>query len=215
MAGSMKGERRGAAGRRKRGGPGRPFQKGHAKLGGEKKGNQRQPKFDPMTGITRPANRKFSEEKEREMTFLLTGRIDLVPRKVLHEVMSYFYEVAIEWKDVAKANRDAAAERWQVAMGMANGPKRAAVEREAANFDLGLTHAEERLTHYLMIAGDFAYKAAPYFHPKFSAIVVKGQGANDESPLTLMRMMLEEVDELERSRSKVIEHAPQPDRVAS
>lgn len=72
--------------------------------------------------------------------------------------------------------------------------------------DQELASAYER---HLVLAGDMAYKAGAYYHPRLQALMVGG--ASDKSPGDVLRSMLEEIDgeaRLERQQVRQIEHEP-------
>ena len=78
--------------------------------------------------------------------------------------------------------------------------------------ELELVSAFER---HLILAGDTAYKAAAFYHPRLEAIAVAGN--SDQSPGDVLRGLLAEIDgdsRQEREQIKQIEHEPTPEAVA-
>lgn len=78
-------------------------------------------------------------------------------------------------------------------------------DRDDRKVDL-LVGAYER---HIILAGDMAYKAASYYHPRLQALMVGG--ATDKSPGDVLRSMLEEIDDearSERQQARQIEHQP-------
>lgn len=76
-----------------------------------------------------------------------------------------------------------------------------------------LTSAYER---HIVLAGDMAYKAASYYHPRLQALMVGG--AQDKSPGDVLREMLNEIDDesrVERQQARQIEHKPIEDAPAT
>lgn len=63
---------------------------------------------------------------------------------------------------------------------------------------------------HMILAGDMAYKCAPYYHPRLQALAVMGQNG-DRSAGDVMRELLNEIDDetrAERRALKTIDHEP-------
>lgn len=126
-----------------------------------------------------------TRERELEINMLIAGvDMDLLPREVMLKTMRYFLQQAENYAiDVARWNEvDPPTEE---SMRMA-------------------TAAEYKLERYLILAGDQAYKCAPYMHARLAAI--QHVGGSDRSPTTVLGQLLSEIDAA--SRGKLIEHDP-------
>ena len=56
-------------------------------------------------------------------------------------------------------------------------------------------------------AGEFAFKAAPFIHAKYTAI--SAPAVIGQNPVSVLELLVNEIDEIERSRPIPIEHKPQ------
>jgi hypothetical protein len=69
-----------------------------------------------------------------------------------------------------------------------------------------VAHGEQEAERLLDKMGEFAFKVAGYIHPKLQATTIVGSaGAN---PVTIMELLLQELDERERNTPIPIEHKP-------
>lgn len=79
----------------------------------------------------------------------------------------------------------------------------------------GVSEARGEFERHIVLAGDHAYKAANYYHPRLQALAIAG--GSDASPGDVLRGLLEEIDgetRLERQQVRQIEHEPTPEAVA-
>jgi hypothetical protein len=140
MAGSRKGEKRGAAGRK------RDYRPKDA-IGVEKPHGKH---------ARRPA--RSQEEYFRDITKVITGTTasQTEPREVMLKAMRYFEGQAEEYLEMAKWLRRQLLE-----------PK---TQDEIAASEAQLDAVEIRVRDFYMMAVDVAYKCAPYVHPRLQAI---------------------------------------------
>lgn len=181
MAGSRKGERRGGAkmGDQRRGKP------------GPKGPHER--RFDPATGTIKPKAGRgrglMTEEREREMVEIITGKRDLLPKDVQLASMRTIFELAMEYQQIMKL----ALRR----------PIDLKNEQQRAQQDADVINAERQMVNYLMLSSQIARDAAPFIHPRLAALASQTD-RNTEGDL--FDLLLEEINQT--PRLKVIEHRP-------
>lgn len=173
MAGSKKGERRGGA---------KPRDPTAAI--GRKSGIR----FDPQKGVIAKHRRKMTQERERQMDYMIAGNIDLMPRDAMLSAMRYYADRAKEELDLNRANMAIVAK----------------TPAEAKELQAVVDAGEGRIGYYLDKTVDVAYKVAPYMHPRLAAIAVRGETS---SVMSGLRALLDEIDEESRAEAKTIEHS--------
>lgn len=186
MSGSRKGERRGGAK------PGHvrkptklvsgstPKKRGFGTGAGRSIGTSPKSKFDPVLGVI--LNKQLApleKERELEMYFLVVGKRMRLPKEVMIDAMQYFEQVGIDWCNVVREN-----------MKMLGGARTLEARQV---FERAIEFAESRVTQYILMAVDVAYKAAPYVHPRLAAVVTNPGG--DRSAGTLLDILMRDLDE--------------------
>jgi len=176
MAGSRKGERR----------------------GGAKKGAKYKATFQPKTGKIRaqktgrpPGSQNLiTDEREREMMAIITGKQELMPKELQLQVMRTMYEQAHVYQ---KMMNDALRDRTLP------------LDRAIATVDF----AEAKMKEYMITAADVAYKVSPYYHARLAALAVTTDRNTTED---LFDLLLREIDTGPRLRA--IEHRKDEEKVA-
>lgn len=175
MGGSVKGEKRGAAGRvvgaaKGKGAPKAP-RAPQQKIGGPEKPHR--------------THTKASEEYYRDIHRVLNGETgrEMQPRELMLEAMRYFHAQAEEHKQMAE---------W-----LLDQLKECKAKEDFEQWDVRNDFIGGRIREFYLIAVDIAYKAAPYVHARLSAVQVTG--ANN-GPIEVVGMLLKEIDEANRGR---------------
>ena len=178
--GSRKGERRGNAKARTGMETPNEVMRGAVKM-------VRKPAKPGKTGPQGPFRHTIEED-------LLTSQIvhgrksayDMSPKEIMLDNMHHFQNGAYTSKAMAQYALKA----------MPEGDAR-------TKFINALEADEERLRR---LASDEAYKVAPFIHPRLAAIAVNGNQSTGDN---IVKLMLEEIDRLNREHPMVIEHVPQ------
>lgn len=146
----------------------------HMPRGGSKKGERR--------GGRKPGSRnKATEERMQEVAIALgKAEIGIMPREMMLQGMRHFFEMAMTCH--AEVNR-------LLAEAENGGPGEL---RELA------VQAEARFEKYMILAGDLAYKAAPYLHARLQAIHVSG--GQDKPQANVIAALLQEINSTMRER---------------
>ncbi len=79
----------------------------------------------------------------------------------------------------------------------------------------GVDGATADFERHIVLAGDHAYKAANYYHPRLQALAIAS--GSDAAPGDVLRGLLEEIDgetRIERQQVRQIEHEPSLEAVA-
>ena len=191
MAGSKKGEKRGAAGRAR-----------NTELGVEKPHVEKKPQMPRGVGQRGPDRR--TEDYMRQVVRMVNPEYanDVEPREFMLKVMRYADHKGNE----AMAEKEALIEE------MADRVNRG-IPTNWAEYDLRLAHIESRINSYWAAGMDAAFKVAPYLHPRLSAIAVApatGSASN------IMSRLFQEIEQLGRGKpswqmGEVLE-LPAPDR---
>lgn len=188
MAGSRKGERRGAADPnhiRKTAAPAK--QRKPKPLGGV-------PKLGSV-GLARIVNRPRvgPEQMERDVEayFLISGKRERLPKDIMLSAARYFEETAIQYARVMQANMVAAAQAQKV--------------EDRVVLEMAVREAEGAVDKYVAMAADTAMKVAPYIHAKLAALITAP--GNEKTNATLLSMLMRDLDEAGR-QAKYIDHVP-------
>ena len=184
MAGSKRGERRGAA------------KGGQSRIAKNPRGRPktRKSQLDPeIRQILLKSSGSKETERKLEDYFLITGKRMRMPRDVMIDAMRYFEETALEYHDVLQQNLQLAAQ--------AETPE----QREV--FEQGVAYAETRMRESLSLAVDVAYKAAPFCHPRLAAVVTN-PGSGGDGPLNVLALLMQDLDEAGKP-PRYIDHNPQ------
>lgn len=191
--GSKKGEHRGAAKRQ------------------AKAGMRRKP--GPVPGS--PSNNPKGREKGTQ-TKRVRERLDqlgkelgverlngLMPKTVMLNIMRVFVNMAMS--EMAEAEE-------------ARTERQALILRDAPQDSIKIDRLSQRIEflsalfeRHVVLAGDMAYKAASYYHPRLQALVV-GNADSDKSPSDMLKALLDEIDgecrqERQAARQQLIEHS--------
>jgi hypothetical protein len=188
MAGSRKGERRGAADPnhiRKTAAPAKARKP--KPLGGV-------PKLGSV-GLARIVNRPRvgPEQMERDVEayFLISGKRERLPKDIMLSAARYFEETAIQYARVMQANMVAAAQAQKV--------------EDRVVLEMAVREAEGAVDKYVAMAADTAMKVAPYIHAKLAALITAP--GNEKTNATLLSMLMRDLDEAGR-QAKYIDHVP-------
>ena len=188
MAGSRKGERRGAADPnhiRKTAAPAKARKP--KPLGGV-------PKLGSV-GLARIVNRPRvgPEQMERDVEayFLISGKRERLPKDIMLSAARYFEETAIQYARVMQANMVAAAQAQNV--------------EDRVVLEMAVREAEGAVDKYVAMAADTAMKVAPYIHAKLAALITAP--GNEKTNATLLSMLMRDLDEAGR-QAKYIDHVP-------
>ena len=188
MAGSRKGERRGAADPnhiRKTAAPAKARKP--KPLGGV-------PKLGSV-GLARIVNRPRvgPEQMERDVEayFLISGKRERPPKDIMLSAARYFEETAIQYARVMQANMVAAAQAQKV--------------EDRVVLEMAVREAEGAVDKYVAMAADTAMKVAPYIHAKLAALITAP--GNEKTNATLLSMLMRDLDEAGR-QAKYIDHVP-------
>lgn len=188
MAGSRKGERRGAADPnhiRKTAAPAKARKP--KPLGGV-------PKLGSV-GLARMVNRPRvgPEQMERDVEayFLISGKRERLPKDIMLSAARYFEETAIQYARVMQANMVAAAQAQKV--------------EDRVVLEMAVREAEGAVDKYVAMAADTAMKVAPYIHAKLAALITAP--GNEKTNATLLSMLMRDLDEAGR-QAKYIDHVP-------
>ncbi len=179
MGGSKKGEHRGAA-------------KRHAKRG-QRPGVSGNPSGRPKGGKNRATMRRLKIVAESIGVEELNG---IMPKQMLLEISRIFYRMAMNDRDDLEA-----AERRAMVQTVHDGP----VQDVVTPGDLA--ELKGSFKQHLVLAGDHAYKAASYWHPRLQALAI-ANGNEGQSPGDVLKGLLDEIDgdaRLERQQVKQIE----------
>lgn len=172
MPGSMKGEKRGAAGSHIRKAKAKPPRKS----------------ADAVTGVKKPrksvTHTKATEEYYRDIHRVINGETarDIQPRELMLKAMRYFDGLAEEHLRMAE---------WVLAQ------LTTMTAEQLVQADDKIAMIEARVREYYLIAVDIAYKAAPYVHARLSAVQLTGA---NEGPIEVIGTLLKEIDEANRGR---------------
>jgi hypothetical protein len=129
-----------------------------------------------------------TEEKRREIAIVL-GKADLtvLPREVMLQAMRHFFEMSLT--------------------------AHAEVNRLIGEGDLpAAATAELKFERYMILAGDMAYKAAPYLHARLQAVMLSTP--QDRPPASAIAELLKEINATMREpRGMLINGTTNPARV--
>jgi hypothetical protein len=188
MAGSRKGERRGAADPnhiRKTAAPAKARKP--KPLGGV-------PKLGSV-GLARIVNRPRvgPEQMERDVEayFLISGKRERLPKDIMLSAARYFEETAIQYSRVLAANMQAAAQAVEPA--------------DRLVLEMAVRDAEGVVDKYVAMAADTAMKVAPYMHAKLAALITAP--GNEKTNSSLLSMLMRDLDEAGKP-ARYIEHIP-------
>lgn len=189
MAGSRKGERRGAADPnhiRRTAAPAK--QRKPKALGGV-------PKVGSAGGlasiINRPRVGPAQMERDVEAYFLISGKRERLPKDIMLSAARYFEETAIQYSRVLAANMQAAAQAVEPA--------------DRLVLEMAVRDAEGVVDKYVAMAADTAMKVAPYMHAKLAALITAP--GNEKTNSSLLSMLMRDLDEAGKP-ARYIEHIP-------
>lgn len=182
MAGSRKGEKRGAAKGLRSATPAVPSNTNW--VGAKKSGRN-----EPLHHLT-------DAPKEAKLYELLTDKkfMRLKPKEAMLQAMNYAFDMAEQWMMVKQENEQ------QSLLNLQNKKARKTYE-EAVDI------AETKVMQYLQAGCNWASQAAPYFHPRLVAVANSGK-FDDAGPFAAIRSILDEVAQRERM-GPLIDHDPQ------
>ena len=189
MAGSRKGERRGAADPnhiRRTAAPAK--QRKPKALGGVAKVGSA---GGLASIINRPRVGPAQMERDVEAYFLISGKRERLPKDIMLSAARYFEETAIQYARVMQANMVAAAQAQKV--------------EDRVVLEMAVREAEGAVDKYVAMAADTAMKVAPYIHAKLAALITAP--GNEKTNATLLSMLMRDLDEAGR-QAKYIDHIP-------
>lgn len=176
----MKGEHRGAA-------------KRQAKRGGPPPGVSGNPDGRPKGGKNRATMERIRIVSEELGVEELNG---IMPKQMLVNISRIFYKMAMN-------------DQMELESAEARAKEQTAQEGPVQDIVTPGQVAEIRgsFKQNLVLAGDHAYKAANYYHPRLQALAIAGANG-DKSAGDVLREMLDEIDG-EGRELKQIKHRPQ------
>lgn len=185
--GSKKGEHRGAA-------------KREAKKRGLPKGQTNNPNGRPKGSTNRAVRERLALLGQELGVEKLNG---MMPKDMLLAIARIFMQMALDDQAaLVKATQEPLQNQHDGQEVL--GPDERTLPELGAAFE-----------RHLVLAGDTAYKAASYYHPRLQALAIAG--SSDMTPGDVLRGLLDEIDgeaRLERQQVRQIEHEPTPEAVA-
>jgi len=159
---------------------------------GDRRGAARKRITDPVAVVTARATaipRKNSEAYMREIAMVLTatpGHVNLEPKYLLLEGQNYFWREVLELQKTVK--------QVEHHISHVDTTNRAEVEQ----LDELLDQIKRQVRDNMVMAGEFARNAAPYFHPRKGAVPDSISDVSD--PMEVLRLLLREIDEMSRGK---------------
>lgn len=159
---------------------------------GERRGNARKRVDDPAPKptarhqtIKMPS--KASEDYMRQIVAVVNGLDEgqntMMPREMMLEAQRYFHDKALMLKEHCQV-------LFEKLLAEAN-------PEQAQELDKQLRQTEYLVRSEYLTAVEVAFKAAPYYHPKLSAVAIAG---GSEGPIEILSTLLSEIDEATRGR---------------
>lgn len=186
MSGSMKGEHRGAA--KPVHYTKRPF--------GRPKGSKNKPKVSPeVLSIINTLVKPSQIGKRLDMYTKLNGETVRMPKDVMLGAMWQFERTANGYWLMLKENLEKA--------------DQAQTKEDREKHYTAAIEAETSWRMYLNMGVDVAFKAAPYLHPRLSAILMKNP--DQSSPSDVLSNLLKDLDEAGRT-PRYIDNQSEPPR---
>ena len=193
MAGSRKGEHRGAA-NPNRTKPARPGSPMAAARKAAKPRKLKTPPFDDpvLKSIVKSRLGPAKVERQLEIYKMVSGSDVTVPKDAMLEVLSYFRETTHDYHKVMLANMERA--------------DTAPTAQAREVYEMAAAAAEQKVKEYAMLTLDAGARAAPFCHPRLAAVVdaTRNQGQN---PWNILGLLLRDIDEAGKP-ARYIDHDP-------